>query len=554
MSKQKQKPSKDKNKLTLITAESKAKKRSAFWVVMSALFKSVVIALSALVVGVSLGSAFFVNNKFWGAWLGIFVFAIILNNIKKLWLTVIYAFVVGITFNLILLYWIYPTVQFGTQDQFLSYLSAIGLSALMALQFVLFGFIYFFLRKLTWVLPLAAASLWVSIEFLHQLIAFYLFAFPWFVLGYSQFEILPLIQISSITGAYGVSFIIVFVCFSLSMLIGSYKKRQKLIYMLLAMIVLGVDILYGVNEIRRQLDFINTYPKQIKVALMQPNTHGLILMGRGEETYNSVAKQLLSLEGQGVEFIIWPETSLEGAFTDPQNQEFITNISSHYQAPQLFGGSEVRDDGFYVGAGLFTANGLIDSYQKNKLVPFGEFLPFQSMLGSFYASKGITSLTGDFKEGKDTYKNLVLDIGYTSYPFATNICFESLFPKIWRNQAMEGAQFFVNISNDGWFLETAAPLQHLRINVFRAVENRRPILRATTTGYSAWIDSLGRLRFRSGKLFTQETAIFDFKFQNRNKKTIYTAYGDIFAFICIFLTMSFWGVAIAFYIQDIYGE
>lgn len=554
MSKQSQTLNDEENDLPVIKADNKEKHKNVFWVILSSLFKSAVVALSALVVAVSLGSAFLANNRSWGAWLGIFVFAVILNNFKKLPITLLYCFIVGLAFNLILLYWIYPTVQFGTQDQFLSYLSLFGLSALMSLQFVIFGFFYFFLRKLTWVLPLGAASLWVSIEFLHQLIAYYLFAFPWFVLGYSQFEHLPLIQISSITGAYGVSFIIVFVCFSVAMLVGKYKKRQKLIYLFLSILLLGLNILYGVNEIRRQLDFLNTSPRQIKVALMQPNTHGLLLLGREEEAYNSLTKQLLALENQDVEFIIWPETSLDGSFTSPINKEFIKNISVQYQAPQLFGGAEIKNNELYVGAGLFTKDGLIDSYQKNKLVPFGEFLPFQGLLGGFYKSRGITSLTGDFKEGKDKDKNLVLDLGYISYPFATNICFESLFPEIWRHQAKAGAQFFVNISNDGWFLDTAAPLQHLRINIFRAIENRRPILRATTTGYNAWIDSLGKLRFRSGNLFEQETAIFDFKFQNRNKKTIYTVYGDIFALVCVFLMVSFWGVAIAFYIQDVYGE
>ena len=317
------KPVAEKEELTLITAESKTKKKSTFWVVVSAVLKWAVIALSALVVGVSLGSAFLTNNKFWGAWLGIFVFAIVLNNFKKLLSTVIYSFIVGLIFNLVLLYWIFATVQFGTQDQFLSYLSLLGLSAVMSLQFILFGFFYFFLRKLTWVLPFAAASLWVSIEFLHQLIALYLFAFPWFVLGYSQFEISPLIQISSVTGAYGVSFIIVFVCFSAAMLIGAYKKRQKLIYILLSIALLGLDILYGTSEIRTQFDLITTSPKQIRVALMQPNTHGLILMGHREEVLNSLNKQLLALKDKEVEFIVWPETSFDGSFTDPENQKFI---------------------------------------------------------------------------------------------------------------------------------------------------------------------------------------------------------------------------------------
>lgn len=539
--------------LSLITKD-KSEPKYTFWGLTSTLFKSILVALSALAVAVFLGSAFLAENHYIGAWLGIFLFAIVLNNFKKLSLSLFYCFVVGFTFNLILLYWIYPTVQFGTQDNTLSLLSVFGLSAVMSLQFVLFGLFYFYLKNLTWVLPLAAASLWVSLEFAHQLIAFYAFAFPWFVLGYSQFENLSLIQISSITGVYGVSFIIVFICFSCSMLVGPYKKRQKSIFVLLSILLFVLNLLYGKNEISRQRDFLNTSPKQIKVALMQPNTHGLILLDRGKDAYSVLSKQLLSLEGKDVEFIVWPETSLEGTFTADINRNFLQSISAVYDAPQVFGGAEVKNNKLYVGVGLFNETGLVDSYQKNKLVPFGEFLPFQKLLGGFYEDKGITALTGDFSEGKDADKVLILTLKNKSFPFGANICFEALFPTIWRLQARAGAQFYVNVSNDGWFLETAAPLQHLRINVFRAIENRRPILRATTTGYNAWIDSLGEIRFRSGSLFKQETAIFDFKFQTRSKKTFYTSYGDIFALICVFLTVSFWGVAIAFYIQDNYGE
>ena len=552
-------PKKNKNEkegeLTLITRDKNSKdKKDIFWAISYALVQGIIIALSALAVALCLGAAFLANNQYLGAWLGIFLFAIVLNNLKRFFLNLFYCFIVGLAFNLILLYWIYPTVQLGTQDQFLSYLSLFGLSALMALQFVLFGFFYFYIRSLTWVIPLGAASLWVSLEYLHQIIAFYLFSFPWFMLGYSQFEKLPIIQISSLTGVYGVSFIIVFVGFALACLFGKYKKRQKTLFLISAIILFGLNFALGKREIRRQIDLENTSPKLIKVALMQPNTHALLLLGAGEEAYSVLDKQALALEGKNVEFIIWPETSLEGTFTADRNKDFIQNISKTYNAQQLFGGSEMKDGKLYVGAGLFNEEGLIDSYQKNKLVPFGEFLPFQKFLSGFYRDKGITSLTGNFSEGINLGKVLNLSFGDNVYPFGVNICFESLFPKIWREQAKEGAQFFINISNDGWFLKTAAPLQHLRINVFRAIENRRPILRATTTGYSAWIDSLGKLRFRSGKLFEQETAILDFKFQTRSKRTIYTKYGDVFALICVFLTISFWGVAIAFYIQDIYGE
>ena len=354
--------------LTLITRDKNTEnKKSIFWVISAALLKGIIVALSALAVALCLGSAFLAHNRYLGAWVGIFLFAIVLNNLKKFFLNLFYCFIVGFAFNLILLYWIYPTVQFGTQDQFLSYLSLFGLSALMALQFVLFGFFYFYIRSLSWVLPLGAASLWVSLEYLHQVIAFYLFSFPWFVLGYSQFENLPLIQISSVTGAYGVSFIIVFVGFTFACLFGKYKKRQKILFLISAILLFGLNFVFGKREIRKQLDFENTYPKQIKIALMQPNTHALLLLGAGEEAYSVLDKQAISLEGQEVEFIIWPETSLDGTFTSERNRDFIKNISETYNAPQLFGGSELKNGKLYVGAGLFNEDGLIDSYQKIKL-------------------------------------------------------------------------------------------------------------------------------------------------------------------------------------------
>jgi len=118
------------------------------------------------------------------------------------------------------------------------------------------------------------------------------------------------------------------------------------------------------------------------------------------------------------------------------------------------------------------------------------------------------------------------------------VCFESLFPAVWRAQAKAGAQFFVNISNDGWFPGDAAPYQHLRINILRAVENRRPLLRSTNTGVSAWVDALGNVKFETA-LNKQETVLLSFTFQPKAGKTFYTKYGDVFAYICAVLALTF---------------
>ena len=519
---------------------------------LKGIFDIIIFALASISFGLILGKSFLIDNNSYCAWLAIFLFIVVLNNIKDSLTSCLYSWLSGIIFYIVALYWIYPTVLEGTGQQELAMVSVIGLAIILGLQYAIFGYAYYYIKQLKWAIPFGAGALWVSCELLHQLIAYNIYAFPWVVLGYSQFEHLPLIQISSLTGAYGVSFLIVFVGASASMLIGNFKKTQKFMYFILPILLLAMVYISGKQDIRKQLEYVLTSPKKISTALMQTNSHKLFLDGRYDDIYYVVANQLLSLSDKKVDFIVWPETSLADDLNSEILQTFVKENSANYKAKQLMGGIIKENNVSYVSAGLFDENGLKDTYKKVKLVPFGEFLPFDFILHNFYSSKNITSLTGTFKAGNNETKLLNLSSESGDIPFGATICFESLFPSIWRNQAKEGAQFFVNISNDGWFLESAAPYQHLRINVFRAVENRRPIMRSTTTGISAWIDSIGKIRFQT-KLNTQETALFDFEYQTRNNKTFYTEYGDIFSYGCILLSLTLFIVSVAF-LKDEYGN
>ena len=205
----------------------------------------------------------------------------------------------------------------------------------------------------------------------------------------------------------------------------------------------------------------------------------------------------------------------------------------------------------YVGAVLTDETGIIDDYKKTQLVPYGEFLPFKSLLGGYYDKHNVQTLTGDYQAGTNPGKVLSLTATQPDskeaedFTFGTEICFESIFPSVYRKQALNGADFFVNISNDGWFGQSAAPYQHLRANVCRAVENRRPLLRSTNTGISAWINSLGKIKFSTG-LDKQESSVFNFVFKDRDQKTFYTKHGDVFAYICLLLAVTVIIICIVF--------
>ena len=169
---------------------------------------------------------------------------------------------------------------------------------------------------------------------------------------------------------------------------------------------------------------------------------------------------------------------------------------------------------------------VLGRYDKIHLVPFGEYIPLRHLL--FFLDKLVAGI-GDFRSG-EAYTVMAIPQGR----FAVLICFEGIFPDLVRHFVRHGAQFLVNITNDAWFGYSPASYQHLSMVVFRAVENRLPIVRAANTGISAVIDSTGRL--------SQQTDLFVRTWIKARitpaagATTFYTRWGDLFAYGCVLVT------------------
>ena len=185
-----------------------------------------------------------------------------------------------------------------------------------------------------------------------------------------------------------------------------------------------------------------------------------------------------------------------------------------------------EDEKYYNSALLIDKQGEIAGrYDKLHLVPFGEYIPLKN---TFKFLETIVPI-GDFTAGKD-YTLFKL-----SAKFAILICFEDTIPEISRGFVNRGADFLVNITNDGWFGRSAAPYQHLSASVFRAVENRVPMARSANTGVSCFIDFGGRIisAVRQGN---REIFIPGFKSEGitvGEKGSLYCRMGDIFVFGCL---------------------
>lgn len=474
------------------------------------------------------------------AWLMLAPFIWGVSNVRSVCGAFGYGWLTGLCANAALLMWIYPTcLQGGGLSKTLSLAAWLGLSALLSLQFAVFGASCHFLKKTGALFPLLAACGWVALEWLHQTIAFYGLGFPWVMLGYTQWNVPQILYMASFTGVYGLSFVLAFTgsCVGWCFAEPSFKKGLGQLF--LAVLVFAAVYGFGQHMQKRYARFME-HPHSllsVQAALLQPN---IDQYRKWTPEYEDEIAQTLqnmgaSLAGQNLYLAVWPESVVPGSLTEQRYFELFSNVGKAADVYQVIGSNLSNGNTQQVGAYLMTpsAEGL-SAYRKVKLVPFGEFIPFESLVKKIVKDVDVMGALGAFVPGE--FEQPLLDAG--GVKLGTTLCYESIFPQLWRAQNNQGAQLFVNITNDAWFFNTAAPHQHLAANVLRAAENGRPVLRAANTGISAYIDGFGNIREKSG-LFTQEILKANVPLSVRATSTFYAKWGDWFAWLCalIFFTI-----------------
>jgi apolipoprotein N-acyltransferase len=236
--------------------------------------------------------------------------------------------------------------------------------------------------------------------------------------------------------------------------------------------------------------------------------------------------------------IVWPETAAPFFFQEPGPQrDEVFALARQTGTPLLFGSPAFHQlpsgrleqlNRAYLVLGDGREAG---TYDKMELVPFGEYVPFQSIF--FFVSHMVTAV-GNIGPG------LVPTVfALPGARFGTLICYEGVFPALTRRFVADGANFLVNVTNDAWFGQTSAPYQHLAQDTFRAIENRVPMVRAANTGISAIVDADGDIRWQ-GPLF--ETLWHVDEIHWTGVRSFYTRFGDVFVWACALAT----AVAIAY--------
>jgi apolipoprotein N-acyltransferase len=372
--------------------------------------------------------------------------------------------------------------------------------------------------------------------------------FPWNFLGASQYQMLPVIQIASFTGVYGISFLAAW--FSISLIAAaavvlrrSQSPRAWMGEIVLPLLAVTGVVFYGVRQFGQPAP-----PAPLKIALVQPS-----IPQRWDwppiERSNRFAHLLrlsetaLTNTGSKPDLLVWPEAAVPGFVRwDTNIHNAVTNLVRRHRVWLALGSDDAaprldQDDPF--ATDIFNASFLIGpegefraTYRKRRLVIFGEYVPLARWLPFLERWTGM----GSFTAGRGPVQFEVPELNLKT---SVLICFEDVFPHGARAYVDDDTDFLLNLTNNGWFGESAAQWQHAANAVFRAVENGVPLVRCANNGISCWVTSHGQMRdpYLPG---TTDAYGAGFKLVEvpllggkKREPTFYRRHGDVFGWACV---------------------
>jgi len=448
------------------------------------------------------------------------------------------AFLLGWTTGTIhfitLLHWVTNSmIHYGNLSVGTSVPLLLLLSLYLGLYVGAFGWVLAFYRSRgVGASGLMAPLVWVLLEYLRT---YLLTGFPWELLGYSQYQCLLLIQISDITGVYGVSFLIVLVNTAAYRIVEWMRLRSRPFpfqYTLFTLSVLLAVIFYGSlrkGEVqRKQQKGLHLQVHLIQGNIDQEQKWEPAYLQDTMRIYQNLT--LEALQGHPSDLVVWPETAVPSYFM-PELKEgpFLKALADKIQAPIVFGSlsyvpADARGDTFRYYNSAFLASPWQEDfarYDKMHLVPFGEYVPLKPLLP--FVEKLVVGI-GDFSPG-----NRHSLFATPQADFGVLICYEIIFSEPARRYCEAGADFLVNITNDAWFGRTGAPYQHFSMAVFRAVENRLNVIRSANSGVSGIIEPTGRI-LATTPLFVR--TFLEGEIRINAQPTFYALHGDIGVAAC----------------------
>jgi len=383
------------------------------------------------------------------------------------------------------------------------------------------------------------AAAWVALEWLRGV----LFPqFPWNNIGIALSGKIALIQIADLTGVGGISFLVVMANL---MLVATVKRlflevgrgaRRPHYDFAITLALIALAWTYGVRQLFAPLpDSVDFSFASVQANIPQNVRNDLtfeseVLAGYARHTETALAMK--------PDLLLWPESATpRPLFNDQATWDIVRGLAERHEGDFLLGTVHFSEQGDYNSVAFLSHQAReAQMYHKNHLVPFGEYVPFRSAFPLFAWIVG-DLVPDDFDPGPHP---VIFEMTSRPVKIGPLICFEDVLGDLARQFALRGAQVFVVVTNDGWFLKSAGSRQHLAHAIFRCAENKLPMLRSANTGVTCVVDRFGKigeiLQTESGDTFIEGVLIGKVSAPIGPVPTFYARYGEVFSIACLSLS------------------
>jgi apolipoprotein N-acyltransferase len=393
------------------------------------------------------------------------------------------ALMLGLQFGLGLyivgIYWIYISLHdFGGMPWWFAGFCTFCLCAFMAFFPALVGY---FSKRIGY-LSVSTAILWGLSDWVRGWI---FTGFPWLTIGYSQTPYSPLAGYMPIIGVYGVSTITVTIAACIAIWLANQHQPINLVWR--RNVITAITLLVAVGGILKIVPWSSPIGDSFSVSLIQGNIPQAIKWSP-DAAQQTIDQYIAMTKNSQAALIILPETALPviASQLDPSVEEVLSTHAKQHNSNIIVGMVDYKQSTQeYFNSAFSLGSAPTQTYSKNHLVPFGEFIPLKQMLGWIYRD-WLDMPLSDLSRGGTHQKPMLLN----GQKVAINICYEDVFGEEIIRQLPE-ATLLVNISNDAWYGQSYAADQHMQFSQARALETGRMMLRSTNTGVTAAIDQHG---------------------------------------------------------------
>ena len=464
-------------------------------------------------------------------------FLIEANKEKSFWINFIIGWFFGIGYFFSNIYWIVYSLTF--EDIFKPFIP-IALILIPSFLGLFYGFITLLTSRFrlgkNFSSILIFSVLFAIVEFIR---GFVLGGFPWNLIVYSWTSYLNSLQILSLIGTYSFNLISITI-FLLPLVIFFNKKfKFRLILFVFLLVFLMSNYFYGHQKIKNN-EKLYTEFKNFKIKVISPK----ISIERFFQPNNEeiIIKELIELSDPNIlnnTIFVFPEGALAGVNLDQLKnfqEMFSRNFSEKHTIIMGINTEKIKDNSSKIYNSMVILDNklnLINEYNKIKLVPFGEFLPFEK----FFKKIGLKKISYGYESFSPGNVRKLISLDKNNFNFIPLICYEIIYSgKV--NLKSDITNFIINISEDGWFGNSIGPYQHFSHSIFRAIEEGKNIIRASNNGISAYIDSNGLI---IDKLESTNKGVIEINNYKNSKNTFFSKIGNkiFFYFILFYISLIF---------------